>query len=60
MAIPSLNFTDVELQYMRQALANQVSVLRRTRSKHISGSAMFNAVSEEIVAVQSVLTKIGG
>lgn len=60
MANQSFAFNDEELGYLRAALSNQVQVFRRSRAKHVSGSAMFNAHTDEINRVQSILTKVGG
>ena len=60
MATQSFAFSDDELNYVRQSLSNQLSVLRRARAKHITGSAMFEAHTKEINTVQTILTKVGG
>lgn len=55
-----LELDDFEAASVREALILKMASVNRSRAKYPSGSALFKAHSDELVALQKLSNKFGG
>lgn len=60
MAKQPIVTTDLEDEYIKNGLSKLLESMKRDRSKHVTGSAIYKAMSDSINEVQSILTRFGG